>query len=80
MTEKINALLYEWDPIDLRRSHVPPDEYMAEAKLIEKALTAVQNRLQLAEVIHGIFLSQCGTIFTLSIDDCLHVAQRILAL
>ncbi len=77
MTEIINTIVDEWDPLGLL-PFAPKDEYRDESVLIYKAYLKTQSIHDLAQEIYGIFLKRFGKdVFTQSIDDCVKIAKLI---
>lgn len=51
MVEKINKILYNWNPINLKESCVPKDEYLPEAQMIKDLILNSIDLNSLAEKI-----------------------------
>jgi hypothetical protein len=77
MTEVINSIIDEWDPLDLF-PFAPKDEYRDESILIFKAYMKTKNVPYLALEIHKIFSDSFGKdVFTKSMADCIRIAELI---
>ena len=75
----INAIIDEWDPLDLF-PFAPKDEYRDESILINEAYHKINNSTELAKEIYGIFSDGFGKeVFTKSMDDCIRIAELIIA-
>lgn len=81
LIKKINEILYEWDPIDLKDCYVPLDEYMPEALQIYNYILTNPKPDELAKVIYKVFLYYFGEdCFNRSIEECLDISLKCLSL
>lgn len=81
VVNRINEILYEWDPISLKDSHVPNDEYMPEAQLINNCLLSSSEPDVLATEIYEVFSKFFGaSCFNKPLDECLDIAKKCLSL
>ena len=79
MFNEIKKIIDDWDPSDLL-SGTHPDVYHAEADIIEVLIIATQDVNILAKCIHQLFIKMFGANqFKCTIDDCMPIAERILA-
>ena len=77
MIEAINAIIDEWDPLELF-PFAPKDEYRNESILIYEAYLKIKTVPDLAREIYRIFSVGFGKdVFTKSMDDCIRIADLI---
>ncbi len=78
MTEVINSIIDEWDPLDLF-PFAPKDEYRDESILIYNSYMKTKEVPDLAQEIHRIFSDRFGMdVFTKSMADCIRIAELII--
>jgi hypothetical protein len=78
--EKIDALVYEWDPLGLS-GLAPKEEYVKESQLIMRDAQSAENANRLGEQIFNIFVDRFGQSgFSKSREDCVMLAKAILEL
>ena len=76
---QINNIIYDWDPINLKESGVPSDEYFIEAKMIYEVLDSNISIDVLSSRIHSIFIDQFGEdLIKFNYDDCRNIANKII--
>lgn len=79
MVEKINKILYDWDPINLKESCVPKDEYLLEAQMIKDLILNSIDLNSLGDKIYNIFYEQFGKdLINFNYSDCKIIAEKIL--
>ena len=79
MVEKINKILYDWDPINLKESCVPIDEYLPEAQMIKDLILKSIDLNSLGDQIFNIFYEQFGKdLINFNYSDCKIIAEKIL--
>ena len=79
MVEKINKILYDWDPINLKESCVPIDEYLPEAQMIKELILKSIDLNSLSYEIFNIFYEQFGKdLINFNYNDCKIIAEKIL--
>ncbi len=79
MVEKINKILYDWDPINLKESCVPIDEYLPEAQMIKELILKSIDLNSLSDEIFNIFYEQFGKdLINFNYNDCKIIADKIL--
>ncbi len=79
MVEKINKILYDWDPINLKESCVPTDEYLPEAQMIKNLILNSIDSNSLGDKIFNIFHEQFGKdLINFNYNECKIIAEKIL--
>lgn len=73
----IEKALIEWDPIGLF-PFAPKNEYRDESVSIYKTIGQSSDVVKVAEAVHSVFLKSFGkNTFSMSIDECMGVAESI---
>lgn len=78
---QIKEVIDNWDPIDLWRSHCPKDEYDSETREIAKLINGLNDEMSIAEIIYNVFITSFNSEqFNYTVEDCLLIAKKILAI
>jgi hypothetical protein len=75
--EAVNAALLAWDPVHI--GFVDDHEYDLEARLILRLLPQATSAVDVQRIVHAVFCRQFNQHTADSIEDYVHVADRIWA-